>query len=133
VETGLLTTVASENWNTGEYTVAAPLIVRWLEKCNSFSASDSRKLAAYATVHAGDTELDHFTHALKAWQLYCAAHGREANPARAAETFARYADEAAPAYRTLKETLQPNQPAAATSWARKFMEGWRFPSDNYFL
>jgi len=123
VETGLLTTAASENWNTGEYTLVAPMIVNWLEKANGFSSPDSRKLAAYAIVHAGDTELDHFTHALKAWQLYCTAHGREAGPAQAADVFARYAEKAAPAYRALKEKLQAAQPAATVSLARRFAAG----------
>lgn len=116
LETALLTTAASENWNTGEYTHAAPVIHNWLESLG-FSRQDATKLNAYVKVHAGDTELHHFTHALIAWQLYCEANGIEANPKQAAGVFSEYAQRAGKAYEALAVTLSP-QPAPATEQDR---------------
>jgi hypothetical protein len=113
VEDAILLTAASENWNTGEYTHAVPVILNWLQEKGGMDRQTARRNSAYVAVHAGDTELDHFTHALKAWQLYCAAHGREASPQKAAAAFSDYARHAGEAYVALGSTLPPARPATA--------------------
>lgn len=113
VEEAILMTAASENWNTGEYTFAAPLITEWLIEKRGMPEKDAKAAAAYVSVHAGDTELDHFTHALKAWQLYQEAHGREAQPEKAASAFEGYAQKAGVAYGALRDVL----PKPQTGWS----------------
>lgn len=107
----LLTTAASENWNTGEYTHATPVIYNWLEML-AFSRQEATRLNAYVKVHSGDTELHHFTHALIAWQLYCEAQGIGADPKQAADVFLDYAQRAGKAYAALATALSP-KPAPA--------------------
>ena len=75
IEDALLTTAASENWNTGEYTYLDDMLRPWLVDRLGHDAALAEEKAVYVSVHAGKTELGHFLHALAAWQLYCRAHG----------------------------------------------------------
>lgn len=102
IEVGFLTTAASENWNTGEYTMFDGLTRAWLELLGL--AVDERKLA-YVTVHAGETELGHFLHALEGWRLYCEALGRKADPEKARHTLAGYLDQLGHALASLLGSL----------------------------
>lgn len=104
IEDAILTTAASENWNTGEYTFFAEIVEPWLQSRGQDPQS-AKNGAAYVSVHAGDTELNHFTHALKAWQLYCAAHGREADPKMAQEKFGEYAQRVGDAFGAMTNKL----------------------------
>lgn len=104
IEDGILTTAASENWNTGEYTHAAEIIPAWLQTRGK-TEKEARIISAYVTVHAGKTELGHFTHALKAWQLYCKAHDREADPYKCSQAFQDYAAHAEAAFEGLTRRL----------------------------
>ena len=102
LEDAILTTAASELWNTGEYTCAAPHTRHLLEKMNIKNPVAAN---AYVAVHAGDTELDHFTHVLKAWQLYCEAEGIEAKPEKAASVLRNYISRLEPAFSALDDCL----------------------------
>jgi hypothetical protein len=90
IEEAILTTAASENWNTGEYTFFAGLIDPWLTDILKLPADLSVPAANYTKVHAGSTELGHFLHAIKAWQYYCEAHGKKAEPGIAKRVFEQY-------------------------------------------
>jgi hypothetical protein len=90
VERGILAIAASENWNTGEYTYLNTMIHPWIVKCVVDSAKAAKEKAAYISVHAGQTELRHFLHALKSWDFYCQAKGKVADPMDAKQAFERH-------------------------------------------
>lgn len=120
VEDAILITAASENWNTGEYTYASPITNEWLGRAHQMDETRAKATNAYVSVHAGDTELDHFTHALKAWQLYNEANGTEARPEKAAEVFSDYAERASVAYAALRDSLPKPQPILRLNIAADF-------------
>ena len=90
LQDGILTTAASENWNTGEYTYFNSIACKWMTDVLSYSAEKAENACAYVSIHAGETELGHFRHALKAWELHCEATGQIADPARARNAFDTY-------------------------------------------
>lgn len=90
LEDGILTTAASENWNTGEYTYFDSLVDKWMMDSLAYPIERCKKATAYVSIHAGKTELGHFRHALRAWDLYCEAVGQSADPARARSAFDAY-------------------------------------------
>lgn len=102
IETGFLTTAASENWNAGEYTYFDSRTRPWLELMGL--PIDESKLA-YVTVHAGETELGHFLHALAGWKLYCEGNGRRADPEKAHFVLSGYLDKLGKALSSLSEKL----------------------------
>ncbi len=67
IEDGILTTAASENWNSGEYTYLDRRIKRWMIDVLNRPAKDAEEKAKYVSTHAGETERNHFRHALDAW------------------------------------------------------------------
>lgn len=76
-EEGILTTAASEIFNSGEYTFFSNLIDRWFTQTLDKGIISRKDALAYVKVHAGETESGHFIHALKAWELYCTALGKK--------------------------------------------------------
>jgi hypothetical protein len=109
IEDALLTTAASENWNTGEYTYLDGLLRPWLVDVLGRDAKEVEEKGVYVSVHAGKTELGHFLHALTAWQFYCQANGRPADPARARAVLLRYLDGVGQAFTALGQILQPGR------------------------
>jgi hypothetical protein len=105
IEEAILTTAASENWNTGEYTFLENALTVWLTDVMGRPADLVKEKMAYVTVHAGETELGHFLHALKAWELYCRAVGHTADPATAGQVFERYLDRVGTALAALERVL----------------------------
>jgi hypothetical protein len=112
IEDAILTTAASENWNTGEYTHLTNFIRPWMIDQTGESADlveENAENAVYVTVHAGQTELGHFLHALEAWQLYCRANGRPADPERARAIVLRYLDGVGQAFAALGAVFHPDR------------------------
>lgn len=66
----LASLIISEIWNTGEYTFAAPLTESFLSQSSASSGFNARNSNAYMAVHSGDTEFDHFIHAVYAYCTY---------------------------------------------------------------
>jgi hypothetical protein len=90
IQEAILITAAAENWNTGEYTYLNGLVTPWMTKVLGQETALAAEKASYVEVHAGETELGHFLHAIHAWELYCEATGQDADPrvaARAVETY----------------------------------------------
>jgi hypothetical protein len=65
----ILTTAASEIWNVGEYTQLTYLMQEWMENKMGLSRGQAASANAYVRVHGGDTELNHFLHAIEAWEI----------------------------------------------------------------
>jgi hypothetical protein len=105
IEDAILTTAASENWNTGEYTYFSHLIEHWAIEFPEEPETALDGPFAYVTVHAGETELGHFLHALKAWELYCVAVGLQADPRKAAHCLESYLDALRLAFDGLEQLL----------------------------
>jgi hypothetical protein len=105
LEDAILTTAASENWNTGEYTYLSSLIERWAIDVLGDPHAFREERFAYITVHAGETELGHFLHALKAWELYCGAVGLTADPGKAAHCLESYLKALILAFEGLEQVL----------------------------
>lgn len=104
IEEAILTTAASENWNSGEYTYFDDLIAPWMtevigEKCSY------KFITKYVSVHAGGTELGHFLHAMRAWEAFCQASGVAMNPEMAHQVFVQYLTRLAEAFAALHEVL----------------------------
>lgn len=75
IEEGILTTAASELWNAAEYSYLDSKARQWLSSLHNAEPKEIEQKLAYITVHAGETELGHFRHALTAWDFYCQAKG----------------------------------------------------------
>lgn len=90
IEDGLLTTAASENWNSGEYTYFNGMVLPWVTRILEKDGAEAKKKVEYIDIHAGNTELSHFLHALDAWKLYCRATNKKADPTKAGEAFIDY-------------------------------------------
>jgi len=105
LEDAILTTAASENWNTGEYTYFNSLVERWAVDVLGYPLALREERFAYIAVHAGETELGHFLHALKAWELYCDAVGRPADPRKAARCLESYLRALTLAFKGLEQVL----------------------------
>lgn len=90
IEDGILTTAASENWNSGEYTFLKSHVTLWMTDHLRISPSDAAEAAGYINVHAGDTELGHFIHAIDGWQLFNQAKGEKPDPAKARQRLEEY-------------------------------------------
>lgn len=72
IQDALATLIVSEIWNTGEYTHGAPIMESHLSQGTSASSFNAKNCNAYMSVHAGDTEFDHFMHAVSAFCTYSA-------------------------------------------------------------
>jgi hypothetical protein len=105
IEDAILTTAASENWNSGEYTYFSAGIVPWLVGTLGLDETLARESAKYVTVHAGETEVGHFLHALSAWKMYCTARGTTPDPARAKRAFEGYLKHVGEAFAALGDAL----------------------------
>jgi hypothetical protein len=105
LEDAILMTAASENWNTGEYSYFNGLVEHWTVNVLDEPHSLREGQFAYIAVHAGETELGHFLHALKAWKLYCDAVGRPTNPGKAARCLESYLEALTLAFEGLDQAL----------------------------
>ncbi len=104
IEEAILTTAASENWNSGEYTYLDGLVGPWMTRI--IGADDSYQYAVrYVSVHAGDTELGHFMHAMRAWEAFCHASGVTIDPEKARHVFVQYLTRLTDAFAALDEAL----------------------------
>jgi hypothetical protein len=105
VEEAILTTMASENWNTGEYTYASAGVVEWMRSKLQLPGDLAERSSAYVTVHAGETELGHFLHAIQSWYHYCEAYGKKPDEDLAAHILENYIIRAGEAFAGLKEAI----------------------------
>jgi hypothetical protein len=106
LETAILLTAASENWNTGEYSFFDTLVMDWMTGVLELPEDRAESYAAYVTVHAGKTELGHFLHALSAWQMYCQTKGISADPQRAKSILQEYLKRVGEAFAELEQVFQ---------------------------
>ena len=105
IETGILTTFASEIINTAEYTYVNQKIMPWMVNHQQINASEARRAIAYVHVHAGETELDHAQHAHKAWKHLEIAERKQRNPKELVSTFDRYLQKVSGTYAALGRHL----------------------------
>ncbi len=101
IQAAILTTAASENWNTGEYTFFSASVVDWLMASRGLELNQAEKAARYVTAHAGNTELGHFLHAITAWKHYCAARQCEVDPELARTVTETYLSQVEKAFEAL--------------------------------
>lgn len=90
MQDGILTTIASEIYNHGEYSMIAPMFQRWLEGALGFSPREARRKLAYIMVHTGDTESDHFLFGIETLKHYCRGAGLEVDYERVSARCAEY-------------------------------------------
>ena len=105
IETGLLTTIASEIYNHGEYTFAAPLFRAWMETLLGFSPEATRHSLAYIVVHTGTTESDHFMHGIDALKSYYAGIGMSMDYEKVTASCAEYLKRVAGAFAGIDASL----------------------------
>jgi hypothetical protein len=106
LETAILLTAASENWNTGEYSFFDTLVVTWMTEVLGLPKDLAEGCSAYVTVHAGKTELGHFLHALEAWKMYCSAKGIPADPQKAQAVLEEYLTRVGNAFQELSQIFK---------------------------
>jgi len=75
LQEGLLTTIASEIYNHGEYSMLAPMFNHWLEERLAFEPEKVQRDIAYIAVHTGGTESGHFMYGMHALRHYCEGAG----------------------------------------------------------
>lgn len=90
LQDGILTTIASEIYNHGEYSMIAPLFRRWLERDLGFSPSEAKRKLAYIFVHTGDTESGHFLFGIETLKHYCCGVGLNVDYDRVSDRCAEY-------------------------------------------
>jgi hypothetical protein len=89
--TGLLTNLFSEIYNHAEYTVARAAFTQLLARESNLTPEQRARAMTYIDAHVdNDTEINHFALVLEAIALYCAASGREVDPAAATALFRTY-------------------------------------------
>lgn len=108
LDVGILTTAASEIWNVGEYTTLSPRMDQWMQSGLGLSAQKAGVANAYVRVHAGETELNHFLHAITAYEMLCARTGQEPSPTLAGTIMTTYLHELAKAYDGLYQAIKPH-------------------------
>jgi hypothetical protein len=106
IEQAILTTMASENWNTGEYTYFDTLVRSWMLDVIGRSSDDVEEKVAYVKVHSGETELGHFLHALSAWEFYCQASAHEPDPIKARHALELYLEGVRTAFSALDQLFE---------------------------
>ena len=106
IEEAILTTAASENWNSGEYTYFNGLVAPWMTNILGHAFGVVERKSLYVSAHAGVTELGHFIHALRAWKLYCEATGVPADPGKAENEFKAYLEGVGSAFEELGQALR---------------------------
>lgn len=72
---GVLTTIASEIYNHGEFCMIAPMFERWMTEELGMPRKDVRPNLAFILVHTGSTESDHFMKAIDVFDHYNVAAG----------------------------------------------------------
>jgi hypothetical protein len=90
LEDAILTTMASECWNVGEYSYFDSLLLPWLTDVLALPRSYAEDAASYVRIHTGQTELGHFLHSVRAWNLYCAAMRPDRDYQKVSQNFQHY-------------------------------------------
>lgn len=106
VQEGLLTTIASEIYNHGQYSAIAPLFQHWLEETLQLEEKQVQSAMAYIMVHTGDTESGHFMYGMKALSHYCRGAQVPVDYSRIEGRCAEYLSRAAKAFDGIAEQLQ---------------------------
>lgn len=105
LEVAILTTAAAENWNCGEYNYLDRLIRPWVSDTLRLPQIAAEASVRYVSVHSGETELGHFLHAMKAWDLYCESKCRVPDPETARGVFVEYLVQLSKAFNALEGEL----------------------------
>lgn len=90
LQDGLLTTIASEIYNHGEYSMVAPMFKRWLEEHLGFEPRKAQRDVAYIVVHTGETESGHFVFGMNALKHYCLGIDKDVDYQRIEQKCAEY-------------------------------------------
>jgi hypothetical protein len=105
IRQGILTTMASECWNSWEYEEFARLARPWMTHWLGMDASAAENALKYVLAHTGNTEKGHFLHALSAWEYFCEAEGIAPDPAEAGKLFEQYLQSVGRAFSDLGAVL----------------------------
>jgi len=111
IEEGILTTLASELWNSGEYTFVQPLMSPWLRDAQGVPPEEIARATEYVDVHAGEAERAHFLHILIAWDYYCRADRRLPREVTLAESMDSYLAMLMPALEELDSLFDATEAA----------------------
>lgn len=106
IQEGLLTTVASEIYNHGEYTMLVPVLWQWMEQTLGLSPAQVAHDLEYVTVHSGETESGHFRLGIEAWRYYCEATGLPIDPQAVGRSCTEYLRRLGDVFVALKAVLQ---------------------------
>jgi len=87
---GLLTTLIHEIYTHGEVEFILPLFRSWLEHHMGIPACRVSYTVAWVTVHTGNTERNHFAHAVNATHAYAATAGVALSESMATPVFQEY-------------------------------------------
>ncbi len=90
LQDGILTTIASEIYNHGEYSMISSMFRQWLENNLGFSPAEAKRKLAYIVVHTGDTESGHFLFGIETLKHYCRGVGLDVDYERVSERCAEY-------------------------------------------
>lgn len=86
----LITTIASEIYNHGEYSFVLMPFANWLHQSLGLTADVVRRNMAYIKVHTGETESGHFMHGVSALKFYCEGEKSEINYSAIEEGIRQY-------------------------------------------
>jgi len=106
LQDGINTTIASEIFNHGEYSFAAPIFSHWLTQHLGQTERDAHRNLGYIVVHTGDTESGHFLHGVNALRHYCAGMGVAIDPARIGNRTAEYLRRVGTAFKGISAILK---------------------------
>jgi hypothetical protein len=90
IERAILTTAASESWNSGEYCYLDARVSGWMVQVMGYSPESVEEITAYISHHARDVELGHFVRAINSWRIYCEASGKEIDCSSIQQVFESY-------------------------------------------
>ena len=106
LQDGINTTIASEIFNHGEYSFAAPIFSDWLTQHLGITERDARRNLGYIVVHTGDTESGHFLHGVNALRHYCTGMGIAVDPVRIGNRTAEYLRRVGEAFQGIRAVLK---------------------------
>jgi hypothetical protein len=115
IDEALITTIASEIYNHGEYTYASPLFRKWIQEQHLVPSEQIQSTLAYILVHTGATESDHFLHCVEALEKYLEGCGGQLDLTQVTSTCRRYFYKLGLAFAGIEAVLDEEQPKE-TGW-----------------
>lgn len=99
--------IFTELFNTGEYNLMTPMWKNWIRERTGYSAGEVNKIASFLSVHCGNVEARHFTHASNALILYAKATHQPINYARISDLSNEYVTRACEHLQKMFSVLKP--------------------------